>query len=70
MGLARPVSRFEPTKARGIDGVETDISIYKHHLLCDEDGRCPADLNEWERKVVVAESKRLGLNSIKLRARK
>ena len=58
--LARPVSRFEPTKARGIDGVETDIPAYKHHLLCDEQESYPAELNDWERKVIKAETKRQG----------
>jgi type III restriction enzyme len=58
--LARPVSRFEPTKAREINGVEADIPNYKHHLLCDEQGSYPAEMNEWERKVVTAESKRPG----------
>lgn len=58
--LARPVSRFEATKARDKDGVETDIPTYKHHLLCDEQGTYPSELNDWERKVVAAESKRPG----------
>jgi hypothetical protein len=58
--LARPVSRFEPTKARETGGVEMDIPTYKQHLLCDEQGSYPAELNDWERKVVTAESKRPG----------
>jgi len=58
--LAQPVSRFEPTKAREAGGAETDIPTYKHHLLCDEQGSYPAEMNDWERKVVAAESKRLG----------
>jgi type III restriction enzyme len=58
--LARPVSRFELTKAREINGVEVDIPNYKNHLLCDEQGSYPAEMNDWERKVVTAESKRLG----------
>jgi hypothetical protein len=58
--LARPVSRFEPTKARGIDGVETDIPAHSGHVLCDEQGLYPTELNEWERKVLTAESKRKG----------
>ena len=59
----RPVSRFEPTKAREQDGVETDIPAYAEHLLCDEQGLYPAGLNEWERKVLGAESKRPGFKS-------
>jgi hypothetical protein len=58
--LAQPVSRFEPTKSRENGGVETDIPTYKQHLLCDEQGLYPAQLNDWERKVVTAESKRPG----------
>lgn len=58
--LAQPVSRFEPTKAREQNGVETDIPSFKDHLLCDEHGLYPAELNPWERKVLAAESKRTG----------
>ena len=58
--LARPVSRFEPTKARETGGAEIDIPTYKHHLLCDDQGSYPAEMNDWERKVVTAESKRPG----------
>ena len=58
--LAQPVSRFEPTKVREKDGSESEITTYKHHLLCDEKGLYPAALNEWERKVIDAECKRKG----------
>lgn len=59
--LARPVSRFEPTKVREADGSETDIPTYKQHLLCDEEGFYPAaELGGWERKVLSAELKRNG----------
>lgn len=58
--LARPVSRFEPTKAREADGSETDIPTYKQHLLCDEEGFYPVELDGWERKVLSAELKRSG----------
>lgn len=58
--LARPVSRFEPTKAREADGSETDIPTYKQHLLCDEDGFYPVELGDWERQVLSAELKRNG----------
>lgn len=58
--LAQPVSRFEPTKAREKDGVEMDIPAHKQHLLCDEQGLYPAELKDWERKVLAAESKRRG----------
>lgn len=58
--LALPVSRFEPTKAREKDGSETGIPAYKQHLLCDEQGTCPAELGPWEKAVLVAEMERDG----------
>jgi hypothetical protein len=58
--LARPVSRFEPTKAHEADGSETDIPTYKQHLLCDEEGFYPAELGDWEKQVLSAELKRNG----------
>ena len=59
--LARPVSRFEPTKAREKDGSETDIPTYKQHLLCDEQGLYPAELGTiGRRQVLSAEMKRDG----------
>ena len=58
--LARPVSRFEPTKARERDGAETDIPTFKQHLLCDKEGLYPTELNDSERKVLEAETKRSG----------
>lgn len=42
------------------DGVETVIPTYTQHLLCDDQGLYPAELNDWERKVLAAESKRPG----------
>lgn len=56
--LARPVSRFEPTKAREKDAVETDILAYEQHLLCDEQGLYPAELKTWEKAVLSAEMER------------
>lgn len=58
--LAQPMSHYEPTKAREKDGEEIDIPTYKQHLLCDEKGLYPAELNDWERKVIAAESKEPG----------
>jgi len=58
--LARPMSRFEPTKAREKDGSETDILTYERHLLCDEDGSYPAELRTWEKAVLTAEMDRDG----------
>ncbi len=58
--LARPVSRFEPTKVREKDGTQSDIPNYRHHLLCDEQGSYPAELGTWERAVLAAEMNRDG----------
>ncbi len=57
--LAKPESRYEATKARENDK-EVAFPTWKNHLLCDKDGKYPAELNEWERAVVEAESKREG----------
>ncbi len=58
--LARPMSRFEPTRAREKDGVEIDIPTYTQHLLCDEQALYPAELLTWEKAVLKAEIKRDG----------
>lgn len=58
--LVRPLSRFEPTKAREDDGLEADIATYKQHLLCDDEGLYPAELKGPEEKVLEAEMKRKG----------
>lgn len=57
--LAKPESRYEATKARENDK-EVAFPAWKNHLLCDKDGKYPAELNDWERAVVEAESKREG----------
>jgi type III restriction enzyme len=33
---------------------------WERHLLCDKDGRYPAELNDWEQEVVETESKQSG----------
>ena len=58
--LAKPESRYEATKARENDK-EIVLSTWENHLLCDEDGKYPAELgSDWERAVVDTESKRTG----------
>lgn len=54
--LAKPESRYEATKARENDK-EVAFPTWKNHLLCDKDGKYPAELNDWERAVVEAESR-------------
>lgn len=58
--LAQPTSRFEATKVREVNGNETDIPMYKQHLLCDEQGAYPAELNDWEKAVLRHETERDG----------
>lgn len=58
--LARPLSRFEPTRVREQDGVEGDLPTYTQHLLCDEQGMYPAELGSWEKVVLKAEMARDG----------
>lgn len=57
--LVKPEAKFEPTKALE-NGVETDLPTWTSHLLCDKDQNYPAELNGWERKVLLTESKREG----------
>jgi type III restriction enzyme len=57
--LVKPEARYEATKVR--EGTQvTDIPTWKHHLLCDEHGNYPAEMNTWERSVVEAECRREG----------
>jgi hypothetical protein len=58
--LARPMSRFEPTRAREKDGVEVDIPTYAQHLLCDNQYLYPAEIGNWEKAVLKAEQQRDG----------
>lgn len=57
--LTKPASLFVATKARENDR-ETKFPAWKNHLLVDKDGHYPAELNEWEGKVVEREAKRSG----------
>jgi type III restriction enzyme len=59
--LVKLEARFEPTMAKEGER-ETALPNYKKHLLCDEKGNYPAELNNWEVKVVEAEMKRKGFN--------
>jgi type III restriction enzyme len=57
--LVKPDARYEATKARESDKV-TVLPTWTNHLLCDLDGKYPAELNDWERTVVETEAKRQG----------
>jgi type III restriction enzyme len=58
--LTRPASWMQPTVERHPNGTETPLPLYKHHLLCDENGDFPAEMNEWENDVLAQESQRSG----------
>jgi hypothetical protein len=53
--LARPISRMEATSVREMDGKEIKLPTYSNHLLCDEAGLYPVELNDWETAVLKAE---------------
>jgi len=61
--LAKPKSRMEATSVREADGSETPLPTYEHHLLCDETGKFPAEMNSWEIDVLQAEMKRKGFQA-------
>jgi hypothetical protein len=58
--LVRPVSWMEATAAREKDGTETRLPTCAHHLLCDEHGMYPVELNDWEKAVLKKEAQRDG----------
>jgi type III restriction enzyme len=58
--LARPISWMQATTIREANGIETPLPLIEKHLLCDEQGLFPVDLNTWEDKVVSAELARSG----------
>lgn len=62
VALVKPEAKFEPTMVREKDS-ETAIPTYESHILCDENGKYPAQLNNLEVEVVETESKREGFNS-------
>ena len=57
--LAKPSSRLQPTKVLE-GGKEAELPKYEKHLLCDDAGMCPDELNRWEAKVQSAEMSREG----------
>lgn len=57
--LMRPTSWIENTAIRE-GGTEKPRATYLHHMLCDESGAFPAELNDWEADVLAAELKREG----------
>lgn len=56
--LIKPENRMEATKVREANGTETPLPVRQHHLLSDESGVFPVDLNGWEIDVLDIEMKR------------
>jgi type III restriction enzyme len=55
--LVKPQSRLEPTSVREGE-TTTALPAYKKHLLCNESGDYPAQLNAWEQTVLQTEMQR------------
>ncbi len=60
--LVKPTSWMENTAVRD-NGKETPLPMYRDHLLSDEAGNFPVVMNEWEKKVLAAESGRKGFTA-------
>ncbi|MBY3312546.1 DEAD/DEAH box helicase [Rhizobium laguerreae] len=58
--LAKPTTWLQMSIARRADGQGEPLPLFEKHLLCDQHGMFPADLNSWERNVVLEELKRAG----------
>ena len=59
VGLLKPEARYEATKANE-NGKVRVLPVWDSHLLCDQAGKYPAELNDWERTVVETESAKPG----------
>ncbi|MBU1249228.1 MAG: DEAD/DEAH box helicase family protein [Proteobacteria bacterium] len=61
--LAKPKSWIVSTTALEKDGSKTPLPTYKQHMLCDESGNFPAEMNDWEIAVLETEMKRQGFQA-------
>ena len=57
--LVKPEAKDEPTTALEGDRA-TPLPVWRDHLLCDEDGDYPAEMNSWEKAAIATEAKRAG----------
>ncbi len=60
IAFAKPSSWMLMTTAKQPDGSEKLLPTYSHHLLCGPDGLFPAELNDWESRVLEREMGRDG----------
>ncbi len=58
--LAKPKSLIVPSTVLEVDGNETPLPTFRYHMLCDEDGMFPTEMNTWEEIVLRAEMQRQG----------
>jgi type III restriction enzyme len=56
--LARPSTWLQMTTIRKPDGTEELLPRLRKHLLCDEEGMLPVELNTWEENVIATEMNR------------
>lgn len=61
VGLLKPEARYEATKTNE-NGKIRVLPVWNSHLLCNDDGKYPAELNDWERTVLETESARSGFS--------
>lgn len=57
--LVRPEAKFEMTQTK-YGEKEYTLPTWKQHLLCDEHGNFPCELNDWELRVIEKETSRSG----------
>ncbi len=59
VSLLKPEARYEATKANESGNVKV-LPAWDSHLLCEQAGKYPVELNDWERTVVETESRKPG----------
>lgn len=63
VAITKPISWMEASMIREADGTEKPIPTYENHLLCNENGAFPAELNQWEILVLEKEMSRPGFKA-------
>ena len=53
---------MEATYRARTDGTETPLPTYEHHLFCDENGLFPAEMNDWEARVLQRRCSAMGFS--------
>jgi hypothetical protein len=61
VGLLKPETRYEATKVNE-NGTVKVLPVWDNHLLCNDTGKYPAELNDWEQTVVETELTRPGFS--------